>query len=51
MEDHSGSSSIKVVDFSTSALIDPVKLLTQKLGTPYYTAPEILEGKYDEKVD
>ena len=25
--------------------------LKNKLGTPYYIAPEVLEGKYNEKCD
>jgi calcium-dependent protein kinase len=40
-----------VIDFGTSALISPDRKLSQKFGTPYYTAPEVLDGRYDEKCD
>jgi calcium-dependent protein kinase len=42
---------IKVIDFGTSALISPNSKLNHKFGTPYYTAPEVLTGQYDEKCD
>jgi calcium-dependent protein kinase len=42
---------IKVIDFGTSILIEPGEQLRTKLGTPYYIAPEVLSGKYDEKCD
>ena len=38
---------IKVVDFGTSLLFDPKEKLSQKLGTPYYIAPEVLGKKYN----
>jgi calcium-dependent protein kinase len=42
---------MKLVDFGTSIAYDPNEKLTQKLGTPYYIAPEVLEKKYDYKCD
>lgn len=51
LEKHANTANLKVIDFGTSALIDPNKKLKQKLGTPYYTAPEIIKSKYNEKVD
>ena len=43
---------MKIIDFGTSICYDPkIALLSAKLGTPYYIAPEILETKYDEKCD
>lgn len=44
-------SAIKVVDFGTSRLFDPDKKMSQKIGTPYYIAPEVLDNNYDEKCD
>ena len=36
---------IKIIDFGTSLVYDPNRNLDEKLGTPYYIAPEVLEGK------
>ena len=49
LETKSDTASIKIIDFGTSALYDPKKKLKQKQGTPYYTAPEVIKGSYDEK--
>ena len=43
------NSAIKLVDFGASEVI--VKKFNQRYGTPYYIAPEILTGQYDEKCD
>jgi len=42
---------MKLVDFGTSVMFDPNTKLQQKLGTPYYIAPEVLDRKYDQKCD
>ena len=42
---------IKLIDFGTSCLISSAEKLRQKLGTPFYMAPEVLKGKYTEKCD
>merc|ERR1711981_497978 len=42
---------IKIIDFGTSLVYDPAKKLDEKLGTPYYIAPEVLNKKYGEKCD
>lgn len=42
---------IKIIDFGTSALQDNDKKFSQQLGTPYYTAPEVLSKNYDIKCD
>lgn len=47
----SPNSSLKLIDFGTSLICDPLKKLSQVAGTPYYIAPEILKGTYDEKCD
>ncbi len=43
--------SLKVIDFGTSQVYDPAKKMNQTYGTPYYIAPEILAGEYNEKCD
>jgi calcium-dependent protein kinase len=47
----SPNSPLKLIDFGTSQICDPIKKLSQVAGTPYYIAPEILTGDYDEKCD
>jgi calcium-dependent protein kinase len=42
---------IKIIDFGTSLTFDPEKKLDEKLGTPYYIAPEVLKKSYNEKCD
>ena len=43
--------SIKIIDFGTAQKFNPEKKMTEVIGTPYYVAPEVLEGSYDEKWD
>lgn len=42
---------IKIIDFGTSRKFETDKLMTNSHGTPYYIAPEVLLGKYNEKCD
>ncbi|CDW84490.1 protein kinase domain containing protein [Stylonychia lemnae] len=42
---------VKVIDFGASVFHDPKKLHTEKFGTVYYVAPEVLAGRYDYKCD
>ena len=51
LESKSDTASIKIIDFGTSALYDPKKKLKTAQGTPYYTAPEVVKGSYNEKCD
>lgn len=44
-------SPIKVIDFGLSKQFDPGGYMTTKACTPYYVAPEVLEGKYTELCD
>ena len=42
---------IKVIDFGAALFISPNGKITELLGTPYYIAPEVLFGNYNEKCD
>jgi len=42
---------IKIIDFGTSLVFDENKKLDEKLGTPYYIAPEVLAKNYGSKCD
>ena len=42
---------IKIIDFGTSLIFDENKKLDEKLGTPYYIAPEVLAKNYGPKCD
>ncbi|CAD8205468.1 unnamed protein product [Paramecium pentaurelia] len=50
-ESEEENSLLKIIDFDTSKEFVPNQKLNQKLGTPYYIAPEILKKQYDEKCD
>ncbi len=51
LEQNKDFDQIKIIDFGTSLVFDPTKNLDEKLGTPYYIAPEVLNKKYNEKCD
>jgi len=44
---------IKIIDFGTGLVYDPSNSakLSEKLGTPYYIAPEVLGESYGAKCD
>ena len=42
---------VTIIDFGTSGVFDPAKKMSQKYGTPYYIAPEVLKKSYNEKCD
>jgi len=42
---------IKIIDFGLSCKFEPGQVLTTKAGTPYYVAPQVLAGKYDQLSD
>jgi calcium-dependent protein kinase len=50
-ESSKADSFLKVIDFGTSRIYDPNRKMAQRLGTPYYIAPEVLDKKYNEKCD
>lgn len=43
--------SIKIIDFGSSIRCDPDEILKDKIGTPYYVAPEVLRRQYNSKCD
>lgn len=45
------NSHIRVIDFGISRKMLKGAMLRRKYGTPYYIAPEVLKGDYDEKCD
>jgi len=42
---------IKLIDFGMATKFDPKLKLSQIQGTPFYLAPEVLKGNYNEKAD
>jgi calcium-dependent protein kinase len=50
-EDHNSSSPLILIDFGLSKHFSQGEILTQKVGSCYYTAPEVLNGSYDHRCD
>lgn len=46
-----GKLAVKVIDFGAALSLAPNVSITETLGTPYYIAPEVLSGSYNEKCD
>lgn len=46
-----GEDELKLIDFGLSKRQEGNKKLKTIAGTPYYMAPEVLEGQYDSKCD
>lgn len=42
---------VKIIDFGTSITFKPKQVIHERLGTPYYIAPEVLEGNYGCQCD
>jgi calcium-dependent protein kinase len=42
---------LKIIDFGLSRRREPGQMLTTKVGTPYYVAPQVLAGRYDHMCD
>mmetsp|Transcript_26332 Transcript_26332/g.25512 ORF Transcript_26332/g.25512 Transcript_26332/m.25512 type:complete len:146 (+) Transcript_26332:201-638(+) len=51
LEENKDFSQIKVIDFGTAAQIKEGETLSDRIGTPYYIAPEVLDQEYDNKCD
>merc|ERR1719399_2081190 len=43
--------SLKCIDFGISRRFKPGEFVKTKAGTPYYVAPEVLNGRYNERSD
>jgi len=56
-ESKSREAQVKLIDFGLSKYFTPKgtgeiqSLMRTKIGTPYYMAPEVLDGAYDETCD
>ncbi len=50
IEDAKRIDQIKIIDFETASRFNKANL-TEKIGTPYYIAPEVLKLSYDYKCD
>ncbi|KAL8269563.1 hypothetical protein Esti_006505 [Eimeria stiedai] len=44
-------SALKIIDFGLSCRFTPGEFVSTKAGTPYYVAPQVLEGRYDFRCD
>ena len=51
MEKNKEVDQVKIIDFGTSCAFNNDWPLREKLGTPYYIAPEVLAQNYNEKCD
>ncbi|ETO34429.1 hypothetical protein RFI_02665 [Reticulomyxa filosa] len=49
--DKTEESPIKIIDFGMSKVLPRLRSLRELCGTPYYTAPEIIEGNYAHEAD
>jgi len=42
---------LKIIDFGLSCQFKPGMTMSTRAGTPYYVAPQVLQGKYDHMCD
>lgn len=45
------NSDLKVIDFGLGQRVEEEELMHSAYGSPYYIAPEVIEGTYDKKAD
>ncbi len=50
-EHETNEGEIKIIDFGLSKKYHQQEKMQTVLGTPYYVAPEVLQGSYDERCD
>merc|ERR1712007_56197 len=50
-EDKFENNTLKVIDFDLACEFTPGQFLKTKAGTPWYVAPQVLAGKYNELAD
>jgi len=50
-DNKNSNSPLLLIDFGLSKHFEPDERLTQRVGSCYYTAPEVLQGKYDYRCD
>jgi len=46
-----GTYNIKIIDWGTAKVFDSSQKMTERFGTAYYIAPEVLNKSYNEKCD
>jgi calcium-dependent protein kinase len=51
LDSDSPSANIKLIDFGAAATLNEGEFLTNKIGTSYYIAPEVISMRYNEKCD
>ena len=44
-------SDLKIIDFGLGQRVEENELMHASFGSPYYVAPEVIEGTYDKKAD
>lgn len=42
---------LKIIDFGLSCEFEPGQMVKTRAGTPYYVAPQVLQGEYDHMCD
>jgi calcium-dependent protein kinase len=50
-ETKEANSELKIIDFGISKRVEEGKMLSDRIGTPFYIAPEVLMKNYNEKCD
>jgi len=51
LQSKAADASLKLIDFGLSRRFERGEMMSTRGGTPYYVAPEIFAGRYDERVD